>query len=503
MSEDDNDQQPDIARRDMDGNRPGDSLGKRILRGAQREARDSGFRLPGGGVGRDGLGARGDLERNWGPFSIRGGGIPQVGFGRGFRNNVREVTGYGVMADRLIGGLKNLFGGRGRDENYEDREPRGRRGRERDREEGVSSQRPDASQNPVVTPPHAAATQAPATTAERLATIDRAQADLNTGAYKDLTDSQYASQASANSGFKTGGLFAQTRAGANEYMNFKRELLENAGGEFDQTFKDHPDIRQVVVEQWRKEVGADSTSPNYRSGKPTILDKLGEMSRDSDRLDALRSSPNAHEFMQNVGGSYATGAATPQAGAAAPSRIVVMDPNDALEGATSAPPAKAQTMEERAAAFKVEGLENPEVATSVPAATASTKVEIKTGVQMNTAMLNRLSAEGILAQQTKIGQGADAPRLLVDREGKIHGGYTANDDGTTGKLVSRADLESRFSPQMLAGLEDTLKPKSGRDAGTQVAASNVPAPDAPKPTDLTLNTTQSPVQKLSPGIQSA
>lgn len=500
MSDDDNDLQPDIARRDYEtGSRPGGGIWGAI-KGAFNQEIKSGprvFRGPGYGQNKV-LGERGrpGIDVGIGRIDRNGFVLPQS-----VRTWGNRIFGGAVIGERVLRGGEDIASGRydvGRARYRDDQEMeergRGRRsGRDepsrRDESPRVTLPQATATQSPSQAP----VTQGPATIAQRLADIDRAQTDLNTGAFKDQTDSQYVSQADANGVFRGSGIFAQTRAGANEYMNFKRELLENTSGELDQTFRDRPDIRRAVVEQWRREVGADSTSPDYRGGKPTILDKLGEMSRDADRLDALRSSPNAHEFMQNVGGSYASGGA-PQPVVTAQSTIRVIDPNDAI-GVVTQPVAGGTVAISKTDAS---------AATFTPAvAAATTGVQITSGGLLNTAMLNRLSAEGILAQQTKLGQGADAPRLLVDREGKIHGGYTANDDGTTGKLVSRADLESRFSPQMLAGLEDTLKPKTGRDAGTQVAASNVPTPDAPKPNDLALNMTQSPAQRISPGPQSA
>lgn len=118
---------------------------------------------------------------------------------------------------------------------------------------------------------------------------------------------------------------------------------------------------------------------------------------------------------------------------------------------------------------------------------------LTTDTTLTSGELNRMSAAGISLTQTKLGQAPDAPKLMTDAEGKIVGGYSVLTEGTakqdpTYKFVTREELETKYSKEMVAGVEQGLRP-----SGTAVAASNrpaeTPAADTGTKASLALNMT--------------
>lgn len=132
-------------------------------------------------------------------------------------------------------------------------------------------------------------------------------------------------------------------------------------------------------------------------------------------------------------------------------------------------PASGQpSMEERAAAFKVDSIDqaknaqdkvvisngsgsalvdknDPTKVTFSPPSKDSSGFDIKefVGKPVDTALLNQLSAKGISFEQ-RIGQGGEAINILTTRKGEIIGGYKGDAEGKQ-TIISRDDLSTRLA----------------------------------------------------------
>lgn len=201
-------------------------------------------------------------------------------------------------------------------------------------------------------------------------------------------------------------------------------------------------------------------------------------------------------------------ASAPVASAPAVSAIRTLTPEE-VDAAARAPLATATPPVDRATALgQAIGIDQiaaqnqagatPTITVTAPARPTFDVRTLTTDTTLTTAELNRMSGAGISMTQTKLGQSPDAPKLMKDAEGKIVGGYSVLTEGTaakdpTYKFVTREELETKFSKEMVAGMEQGLRP-----SGTDVAASNrppeaaAPAADTGTRTNLTLNMTTSP-----------
>ncbi|PZP55821.1 MAG: hypothetical protein DI586_05660 [Micavibrio aeruginosavorus] len=492
---DDNDLQSDIAGNSPDFN---DRRPKGGILGWLRGRRGGDDVYTSGRVhtgGRDGNDVRGGLSRRIGPFeyarTARGGIIQTSPDGA-------QILRAGGRIGGLVEGLTNLFGGgRGRDggdSRRSDPEFRAIQEERQMRQRGETSQdrsAPRVTQR-AATPqelergelPPRQSVSADAT----LARLDDAQNKLNNGPLKNMddatavghvTDKMKRENPGAYELYSKGG-FAQSKAGLNEFFNYSREVNQNpAMRALDETFSRNPSLGSAVVDQWRKDVGADSTSPSYRGGKTTILDTIGEAAQDPDKLDMLQRSPNWNEFRLNLG----------------------LRDQAAAAGADRTPPAAIKTIDPNTVAVQTASgqvnipKQDPSGAKFEPAkpATQIAGIEIKSGEAMTTAMLNKLSAQGILPE-ARVGQTADAStNLFVDRAGKIVGGYTNNADGTSQNFVSRDDLSKQLADmgKNIDSMENGIRMARGiNQDGVKLAATNAPPPAVDpltKPNNLALN----------------
>ena len=371
--------------------------------------------------------------------------------------------GFRAMGDRIGQTFRNIFGGgRDRDDGYyrdrpgHDRsgrganveyaeEPRGRSGnRGYPREEGGEFQRRQAPAQGAGVDVDAGGFQKLAPNPDTLSALDQFQSKINSGANAQLSDRDIYTRVSqawdrekpaASEMFKNGG-FAPTRAGLNEFINFTREAEQNPGVlSLHQQMHTNPEMAKGIVDQWRKDVGADASSPSYKGGKPTILDRIETGSNNNDTFAAMMRAKNFGELQQAVGG------AAPVAAAVSPAAPAVA----AVTPATPAVTPAAQPVVQTPTGSVTLNPDNPSASTFSPAAAAPTpSVAYTTGTPMTTKMLNEMSAKGILPEARVPGMD-DTTHLLADRSGKIVGGYTSNAQGQTQNFMSLDDVTKKLA----------------------------------------------------------
>ncbi len=283
---------------------------------------------------------------------------------------------------------------------------------------------------------------------ESVARWDIAQKELNSGKfeYSEIVSSMQKNNPGQYQMFTKAG-FSQDKAGLNELYNFNREFNQNPDVlKLNETFAYRDDISRGVLEQWRKDVGADSSSPTYRGGKETILDKIGHAAQDPDKLDMLQRSANWHEFKLNLGiRDQAPGA----------SSVRTIDPNTALPDTVAVQTSSGQVNIPKG---------KPSDATFEPAkpTTQIAGIEIKSGEPMTTALLNKFSEQGI--HPVSVGQGKDAVTVYM-KEGKVVGGYERKaGDVDNGHFVGLDQLKTQLA-QNNKSIEQV-------EAGAQAWASN-------------------------------
>ncbi len=471
-----------------------DRIKDRFLGGVEGRVYSSG----GDGIRPDRNGVRGGMLDGTdvgGIFQIRNrGGRPSVEAGHDVRRVGRAAEAITGQVGATAQGIDDIRSGRydvGRAE-YRDAPHGGRRDdpayHAAMREQELKNLQSSGEQNQAAVP-HAA--EQYSDTGATLARLDDAQNKLNNGplrkmddasAVRHVTDKMKVENPGAYELYTHGG-FVQTKAGLNEFFNYSREVNQNpAMRQLDQTFAQNPEIGRSVIEQWRLEVGNESTSPAYKGDKRTILDHLGQAAQDPDRLDMMQRNQSVDDFWDNVGGPYS--ANKPEKTASAPqSSIRVVDPNDAI--AVKTPDGSVSIPKTNPSAAKYEPAKQPG-GFDVKALTTDTI--------LTSAELNKLTASGLKLDNAKLGQEANAPRLITDASGKIYGGYSVEKAGdakhdTTYKFLTREQLETEFSAQKVAGVEKMQMDKLTKD-NVQVAATNAPPPaidPLTKPNNLALN----------------